>query len=149
MYKRQEILLKYPEVTEVVSQMGRPDDGTDVTTFNNVEFMVALKSPSEWPSGLTKDKLVEQMDGELERFPGVDFNFSQNIEDNVEEAMSGVKGENSLKLFGDDIDVLVEKAGEIKDVMAGVPGVADLAVFQETGQPELLISCLLYTSRCV
>jgi cobalt-zinc-cadmium resistance protein CzcA len=80
------------------------------------------------------------MDGELEKFPGVDFNFSQNIEDNVEEAMSGVKGENSLKLFGDDIDVLVEKAGEIKDVMAGVPGVADLAVFQETGQPELLIS---------
>jgi cobalt-zinc-cadmium resistance protein CzcA len=94
--------------------MGRPDDGTDVTTFNNVEFMVALKSPSEWPSGLTKDKLVAQMDAELEKFPGVDFNFSQNIEDNVEEAMSGVKGENSLKLFGDDIDVLVEKAGEIK-----------------------------------
>jgi cobalt-zinc-cadmium resistance protein CzcA len=135
-----EILLKYPEVTEVVSQMGRPDDGTDVTTFNNIEFMVALKSPSDWPSGLTKDKLVNQMDSELEKFPGVDFNFSQNIEDNVEEAMSGVKGENSLKLFGDDIDVLVEKAGEIRDVMASVPGVADLAVFQETGQPELLIS---------
>ncbi|MGB6198321.1 MAG: efflux RND transporter permease subunit, partial [Candidatus Acidiferrales bacterium] len=135
-----EILLKYPEVTEVVSQMGRPDDGTDVTTFNNIEFMVALKSPGDWPSGLTKDKLIAQMDGELEKFPGVDFNFSQNIEDNVEEAMSGVKGENSLKLFGDDIDVLVEKAGEIRDVMAGVPGVADLAVFQETGQPELLIS---------
>jgi cobalt-zinc-cadmium resistance protein CzcA len=120
--------------------MGRPDDGTDVTTFNNVEFMVELKSPGDWPSGLTKDKLVAQMDAELEKFPGVDFNFSQNIEDNVEEAMSGVKGENSLKLFGDDIDVLVEKAGEIRDVMAGVPGVADLAVFQETGQPELLIS---------
>ena len=135
-----EILLGYPEVTEVVSQMGRPDDGTDVTTFNNVEFMVELKSPGDWPSGLTKDKLVAQMDAELEKFPGVDFNFSQNIEDNVEEAMSGVKGENSLKLFGDDIDVLVEKAGEIRDVMAGVPGVADLAVFQETGQPELLIS---------
>jgi cobalt-zinc-cadmium resistance protein CzcA len=135
-----EILLKYPEVTEVVSQMGRPDDGTDVTTFNNIEFMVALKSPSDWPSGLTKDQLVAQMDSELEKYPGVDFNFSQNIEDNVEEAMSGVKGENSLKLFGDDIDVLVEKAGEIRDVMAGVPGVADLAVFQETGQPELLIS---------
>ncbi len=70
----------------------------------------------------------------------MDFNFSQNIQDNVEEAMSGVKGENSLKLFGDDIDVLVEKAGEIRDVMAAVPGVADLAVFQETGQPELLVS---------
>ncbi|MGB6844884.1 MAG: CusA/CzcA family heavy metal efflux RND transporter [Candidatus Acidiferrales bacterium] len=135
-----EILLNYPVVTQVVSQMGRPDDGTDVTTFNNIEFMVSLKRPGKWPRGLNKDKLVSQMDSELSKFPGVDFNFSQNIQDNVEEAMSGVKGENSLKLFGDDIDVLVEKAGEIRDVMAKVPGVADLAVFQETGQPELLIS---------
>jgi heavy metal efflux system protein len=135
-----EILLKYPEVTQVVSQMGRPDDGTDVTTFNNVEFMVNLKNPDAWPSGLTKDKLVAQMDAELTRYPGVDFNFSQNIQDNVEEAMSGVKGENSLKIFGDDIDTLVEKAGEVKDIMAKVPGVADLGVFPETGQPELLIS---------
>jgi cobalt-zinc-cadmium resistance protein CzcA len=135
-----EILMKYPVVTQVVSQMGRPDDGTDVTTFNNVEFMVNLKNPGAWPHGLTKDKLVSQMDSELEKYPGVDFNFSQNIQDNVEEAMSGVKGENSLKLFGDDIDVLVEKAGEIRDIMAQVPGIADLGVFQETGQPELLIS---------
>jgi heavy metal efflux system protein len=135
-----EILLSYPVVTQVVSQTGRPDDGTDVTTFNNIEFMVSLKHPSDWPRGLSKDKLVQQMDAQLEKFPGVDFNFSQNIQDNVEEAMSGVKGENSLKLFGDDIDVLVEKAGEIRDVMAGVKGVADLAVFQETGQPELLVS---------
>ncbi len=135
-----EILMKYPVVTQVVSQMGRPDDGTDVTTFNNVEFMVSLKNPDAWPHGLTKDKLVSRMDAELEKYPGVDFNFSQNIQDNVEEAMSGVKGENSLKLFGDDIDVLVEKAGEIRDIMAQVPGIADLGVFQETGQPELLIS---------
>ncbi|MFZ0978895.1 MAG: CusA/CzcA family heavy metal efflux RND transporter [Candidatus Acidiferrales bacterium] len=135
-----EILLKYPEVTQVVSQMGRPDDGTDVTTFNNVEFMVNLKNPNQWPSGLTKDKLVAQMDAELTKYPGVDFNFSQNIQDNVEEAMSGVKGENSLKIFGDDIDTLVEKAGEVRDVMAQVPGIADLGVFPETGQPELLIS---------
>jgi cobalt-zinc-cadmium resistance protein CzcA len=135
-----EILLKYPVVTQVVSQMGRPDDGTDVTTFNNVEFMVNLKNPDAWPSGLNKDKLVGQMDAELEKYPGVDFNFSQNIQDNVEEAMSGVKGENSLKIFGDDIDVLVEKAGEIRDIMVQVPGIADLGVFQETGQPELLIS---------
>jgi heavy metal efflux system protein len=135
-----EILMKYPVVTQVVSQMGRPDDGTDVTTFNNVEFMVSLKNPDSWPHGLTKDKLVSQMDAELEKYPGVDFNFSQNIQDNVEEAMSGVKGENSLKLFGDDIDVLVQKAGEIRDVMVQVPGIADLGVFQETGQPELLIS---------
>ena len=75
---------------------------------------------------MTKDELIRQMDAQLEKYPGIDFNFSQNIQDNVEEAMSGVKGENSLKLFGDDIDVLVEKAGEIRDVMAGVPGVADL-----------------------
>ena len=89
---------------------------------------------------MTKEKLVSQMDAQLEKYPGVDFNFSQNIQDNVEEAMSGVKGENSLKLFGDDIDTLVSKAGEIRDVMAEVPGVADLGVFQESGQPELIIS---------
>jgi heavy metal efflux system protein len=135
-----EILLSYPEVTQVVSQMGRPDDGTDVTTFNNIEFMVSLKNPDLWPLGMTKDGLIEKMDAQLEHFPGIDFNFSQNIQDNVEEAMSGVKGENSLKLFGDDIDVLVEKANEIRDVMAGVSGIADLGVFPETGQPELLIS---------
>ena len=135
-----EILLGFPMVTQVVSQTGRPDDGTDITTFNNVEFMVSLRNPDSWPPGLTKDELIRRMDAQLEKFPGVDFNFSQNIQDNVEEAMSGVKGENSLKLFGDDIDVLVEKAGEIRDVMAKVRGVADLAVFQETGQPELLVS---------
>jgi heavy metal efflux system protein len=135
-----EILLGYPVVTQVVSQLGRPDDGTDVTTFNNIEFMVSLKHLNEWPSGLTKGKLVGQMDSQLEKFPGIDFNFSQNIQDNVEEAMSGVKGENSLKIFGDDINVLVEKADQIKDLMAGVRGVADLGVFQETGQPQLLIS---------
>ncbi len=135
-----DILLGYPVVTQVVSQLGRPDDGTDVTTFNNIEFMVSLKHLNEWPSGLTKEKLVGQMDSQLEKFPGIDFNFSQNIQDNVEEAMSGVKGENSLKIFGDDINVLVEKAGQIKEIMAGVRGVADLGVFQETGQPQLLIS---------
>ena len=135
-----EILLQYPEVTQVVSQMGRPDDGTDVTTFNNIEFMVSLKNPSKWPGGVTKDQLIRQMDAQLGKFPGVDFNFSQNIQDNVEEAMSGVKGENSLKLFGDNIDTLVRVADQIRDVMAGVPGIADLAVFQETGQPELLVS---------
>jgi heavy metal efflux system protein len=135
-----EILLGFAPVTQVVSQMGRPDDGTDVTTFNNIEFMVSLKPPRQWPSGMSKEKLVSQMDAQLEKYPGIDFNFSQNIQDNVEEAMSGVKGENSLKLFGDDIDTLVSKAGEIRDVMAQVPGVADLGVFQESGQPELIIS---------
>jgi cobalt-zinc-cadmium resistance protein CzcA len=135
-----EILLSYPVATQVVSQLGRPDDGTDVTTFNNIEFMVSLKHLNEWPGGLTKAKLIGQMSAQLTKFPGIDFNFSQNIQDNVEEAMSGVKGENSLKLFGDDINVLVEKADQIRDIMTAVPGVADLGVFQETGQPQLLIS---------
>ena len=135
-----EILLGYPEVGQVVSQMGRPDDGTDVTTFNNIEFMVSLKSADSWPRGIGKAELTRQIDAALEKYPGIGFNFSQNIQDNVEEAMSGVKGENSLKLFGDDIDVLVAKAGEIHDVMAAVPGIADLGVLQETGQPELVIS---------
>ncbi len=135
-----ELLLRFPVVTQVVSQMGRPDDGTDVTTFNNIEFMVSLQNPSQWPHGLTKDKLIAQMNDQLGKYPGIDFNFSQNIQDNVEEAMSGVKGENSLKLFGDDIDTLVEKAGEIRDVMAKVRGVADLGVFQESGQPQLVVS---------
>ena len=135
-----EVLLKYPEVTQVVSQTGRPDDGTDVTTFNNIEFMVTLKSPDEWPREINKDGLIKQMDGELSKYPGINFNFSQNIQDNVEEAMSGVKGENSLKLFGDDIDVLVAKAGEIRELMARVPGIEDSGVLQETGQPELLVA---------
>jgi heavy metal efflux system protein len=135
-----EILLGFPEVIQVVSQMGRPDDGTDVTTFNNIEFMVSLKRQGKWPKGVDKDKLVSLMEAQLEKYPGVDFNFSQNIQDNVEEAMSGVKGENSLKLFGDDIDTLVEKAGEIRNVMQNVPGVADLGVFPESGQPELVVS---------
>jgi cobalt-zinc-cadmium resistance protein CzcA len=135
-----EILLNYPEVKQVVSQTGRPDDGTDVTTFNNIEFMVSLKTADLWPSGVGKDDLIKKMDAELGKFPGINFNFSQNIQDNVEEAMSGVKGENSLQLFGDDIDVLVAKAREIHDLMAKVPGIEDLGVLQETGQPELLIS---------
>jgi cobalt-zinc-cadmium resistance protein CzcA len=135
-----EIFLSFTNVTQVVSQMGRPDDGTDVTTFNNIEFLVTLKDPSQWAHGLTKEKIVQELDQQLEKYPGVNFNFSQNIQDNVEEAMSGVKGENSIKLFGDDIDVLVARAAEIGGVMSQVPGIADLGVFQETGQPELLVT---------
>jgi heavy metal efflux system protein len=130
----------FPEVTHAVSQMGRPDDGTDVTTFNNIEFFVQLQPESQWPHGLTKPKLIDDMNAVLSNYPGVVFNFSQNIQDNVEEAMSGVKGENSLKLFGEDIDVLSTKAAEIRDVMGRVPGIADLAIFQETGQPELMVT---------
>lgn len=130
----------FPEVTRVVSQMGRPDDGTDITTFNNIEFFVQLKPESQWPAGISKEKLIDQMSAQLVKYPGIDFNFSQNIEDNVEEAMSGIKGENSLKLFGDDFDVLVQEADQIRDVMSKVRGIADLGVFPVTGQPDLLVS---------
>ena len=134
------ILRSFPEVQQVVSHVGRPDDGTDVTTFNNIEFQVDLLPPSSWKTVHNKDELVQKMNEALQRYPGIAFNFSQNIQDNVEEAMSGVKGENSLKLFGDDIDVLAKTAARIQDVMATVPGIADLAIFKETGQPNLVIS---------
>jgi cobalt-zinc-cadmium resistance protein CzcA len=132
-------IAKSPEVTQTVSQMGRPDDGTDVVTFNDVEISVALKPPGEWRAGLTKDKLIDEMSHRLSRIPGMDLNFSQNIQDNVEEAMSGVKGENSLKLFGDDFDTLSRIANQIAQVMQSVKGVADVGVFRVGGQPSLLI----------
>jgi heavy metal efflux system protein len=134
------ILRSFPEVQQVVSQVGRPDDGTDITSFNNIEFEVDLKPQSSWMTARTKDELVVTMNEALRCYPGAAFNFSQNIQDNVEEAMSGVKGENSLKLFGDDIQVLAILAKRIQGVMARVPGVTDLAVFKETGQPNLVIS---------
>ena len=135
-----QILGSFPEVKQLVSQVGRPDDGTDPSTFNNLEFLVDLKPESSWKDARSKDELIHQMSRALERYPGVAFNFSQNIQDNVEEAMSGVKGENSLKLFGDDIEVLAKAAARIQSEMAEVPGIADLAVFKETGQPNLVIS---------
>ncbi len=135
------ILLSYPEVTHVISQMGRPDDGTDVVTFNNIEFYVPLKPRNQWPAGMNKHRLVREMDARLERlFPGAVFGFSQYIEDNVNEAMSGVKGENSLKLFGNNLNVLAAKARQIRNVMATVHGITDLGIFKETGQPDLDIA---------
>jgi cobalt-zinc-cadmium resistance protein CzcA len=132
-------IAKSPEVTQAVSQMGRPDDGTDVVTFNDVEVSVALKPPSEWRPGLTKNGLIDEINHRLSRIPGMDLNFSQNIQDNVEEAMSGVKGENSLKLFGDDFDTLSRLANQITGVMQSVRGVADVGIFRIGGQPSLLI----------
>jgi cobalt-zinc-cadmium resistance protein CzcA len=132
-------IAKSPEVIQAVSQMGRPDDGTDVVTFNDVEVSVALKPPGEWRPGLTKNGLIDEMNHRLSKIPGMDLNFSQNIQDNVEEAMSGVKGENSLKLFGDDFDTLSRLANQISQVMQSVRGVADVGVFRVGGQPSLLI----------
>lgn len=134
------LIRSYPEVVTAVSQNGRPDDGTDSTGFFNAEFYVPLKPFEQWPRGVDKAKLTRDMNAALEaRFPGVDFNFSQNIEDNVEEAASGVKGENSVKLFGPDLHTLENLAEQIKDVMAHVPGVVDLAVFSSLGQPTVHI----------
>jgi cobalt-zinc-cadmium resistance protein CzcA len=134
------IIKSYPEIITAVSQHGRPDDGTDATGFFNAEFFVPLKPFDTWPAGMNKEKLVSQMTKQLnDEFPGVDFNFSQYIEDNVEEAASGVKGENSVKLFGGDLDVLEATANKIADVMRTVPGVTDLAVLRSLGQPTVRI----------
>jgi cobalt-zinc-cadmium resistance protein CzcA len=134
------VIMRYPEVETVVSQHGRPDDGTDATGFFNAEFFVPLKPSSQWPPGVEKAKLTKQLNDALtNRFPGVDFNFSQNIEDNVEEAASGVKGENSVKLFGGDLATLQATAEHIKTVMGTVRGVTDLSVFESLGQPTVQI----------
>ena len=137
--KLREQIAKSPEVIQAVSQMGRPDDGTDVVTFNDVELSVSLKPPDQWRPGLSKNQLIDEMNHRLSQIPGMDLNFSQNIQDNVEEAMSGVKGENSLKLFGDDFDTLSRLANQIAGVMQSVRGVADVGVFRVGGQPSLLI----------
>jgi cobalt-zinc-cadmium resistance protein CzcA len=134
------VIRSYPEVVTAVSQQGRPDDGTDATGFFNAEFFVPLKPENEWPKGVDKEALTKDMSDKLQAaYPGVEFNFSQYIEDNVEEAVSGVKGENSIKLFGSDLRVLSETADKIKAVMEKVPGVQDLAVFTSLGQPTVQI----------
>jgi heavy metal efflux system protein len=134
------LIRAYPEVETVVSQHGRPDDGTDATGFFNAEFFVPLKPASDWPKGEDKERLTQEMIAALvDKFPGVDFNFSQYIEDNVEEAASGVKGENSVKLFGNDLATLEKVAIRIKAVMATVYGVTDLTIFNSLGQPTIRI----------
>lgn len=135
-------LRAYPEITQVVSQMGRPDDGTDVSTFNNIEFLADLKPAGQWRPQFqdNKDRLIAAISKSFQQYPGVDFNFSQNIQDNVEEAMSGVKGENSLKLFGNDFDELTRLADQIAGIMKQVPGITDVGVFDVTGQPSLMVS---------
>jgi heavy metal efflux system protein len=134
------LMSKYPEVQSVISQHGRPDDGTDATGFFNAEFFVPLKPFNSWPSGVDKPKLTQDITAALEQeFPGVDFNFSQYIQDNVEEAASGVKGENSVKVFGNDLETLEKTANNIATVLAKVPGVTDLAVLRSLGQPTIRI----------
>jgi cobalt-zinc-cadmium resistance protein CzcA len=130
----------FPEVEAVVSQHGRPDDGTDAAGAFNAEFFAPLKPASEWPAGMDKDKLTAEMLEKLQAsFPGVEFNFSQYLQDNVAEAVSGVKGENSIKLFGNDLQALTDTANKIKGVLGTVQGITDLAVFTSLGQPTVQI----------
>ncbi len=138
--RMRQVIKSFPEVVTAISQNGRPDDGTDATGFFNAEFYVPLKPFDAWPPGLDKPGLTKQVSEALQtQFPGVEFNFSQNIEDNVEEAASGVKGENSVKLFGSDLATLEKTATKIKEVMGTVRGITDLAVFSSLGQPTVKI----------
>ena len=132
------ILAQFPEVKQIVSQVGRPDDGSDASGFYNTEFFVDLLPRSEWRAEFrTKEQLIDAMDKSLSQIPGVDWNFSQPISDNVEEAVSGVKGELAVKLFGRDLKTLEQKADEMQNVMSKIPGIADLGTFQVRGQPNV------------
>jgi len=136
------ILSSFPEVKQVVSQVGRPDDGTDTTGFFNTEYFVDLKPKAQWRGVFNenKDELIAAMDRELSKMPGVLWNFSQPIADNMEEAVSGVKGELAVKLYGDDLRVLEEKADQVVDLMRHIAGVEDLGLFRVLGQPNLNIA---------
>src|SRR5712672_787762 len=134
------IIRSRPEVESVVSQHGRPDDGTDAAGLFNAEFFAPLRPVGEWPEPRDKDDLTARLLKQLQdRFPGVEFNFSQYLQDNVSEAVSGVKGENSIKLYGNDLKALTDTANKIKSVLSTVQGVTDLAVFTSLGQPTIQI----------
>ena len=134
------VIGSFPEVENVVSQHGRPDDGTDATGFFNAEFFAPLKPASAWATGMNKERLTTEMLARLQaEFLGVEFNFSQYLQDNVSEAVSGVKGENSIKLFGNDLQALTKTANQIKEVLSTVRGITDLAVFTSLGQPTVQI----------
>jgi len=136
--KVREVLLRHPEVITVVSQHGRPDDGSDAAGFNNAEFFVPLKPFDEWAPRMTKDKLIDELQSEFSNeFEGITFNFSQYIQDNVEEGLSGVKGANSAKIIGPDLATLEQIAKQAMNEMSQVRGITDLGVFWVLGQPNL------------
>lgn len=141
--RMRDILLRHPEIVTVVSQHGRPDNGSDASPFSNVELFAPVKPFDQWPKGLTKEKLTEELQKEFEdELPGISFNFSQYIQDNIEEALSGVKGANSVKIIGPNLDVLERASTQVMDAMRDVRGVADLGVFHLVGQPNLNIRVL-------
>jgi cobalt-zinc-cadmium resistance protein CzcA len=137
--KARVVMASFPEVTQVVSQTGRPDDGTDTAGFFNTEYFVDLRRKEEWRPIFhqNKEDLINAIDKELEKFPGVIWNYSQPISDNMEEAVSGVKGELAVKLYGDDLRTLEHTADKIQEQMTSVRGVADLGIFRIVGQPNL------------
>jgi cobalt-zinc-cadmium resistance protein CzcA len=139
--RMRDIMMSFPEVRTVVSQLGRPDNGTETTGFFNIEFDVELKPRDSWPAGVAKPDLLRELDDKLHRqFPGVAFDYSQNIEANVNEALSGVKGSNSVKVFGPDLQTDERIANQIKAALDNVNGVVDTAVYRSLGQPNLLIT---------
>jgi cobalt-zinc-cadmium resistance protein CzcA len=133
------IFASFPEVSQVVSQVGRPDDGTDTGGFFNTEYFVDLKPKAQWRPVFhqEKDEVIAAMDRELEKIPGVLWNFSQPIADNMEEAVSGVKGQLAVKIYGDDLRLLEEKGDQIVGLMRTIPGIEDLGLFRVIGQPNL------------
>lgn len=133
-------LLNYPEVKQVLSQTGRPNDGTDATGFYNIEFHVDIYPQKEWKSGMSKEELIASMQKNLEDLPGISLNFSQPIMDNVEEAVSGVKGSLVVKMFGDDYKVIEHTEEQVEKVLKTVPGIEDLGILRNLGQPELRIN---------
>ncbi|RFM33262.1 efflux RND transporter permease subunit [Chitinophaga silvisoli] len=135
--KMRRIILSYPEVKQVMSQTGRPNDGTDATGFYNIEFHVDIYPKKQWKSGITKEELIDRMQDKLSVYPGINLNFSQPIMDNVEEAVSGVKGSLCVKIYGDSLVYTEGKANQVYDIMKNIPGVTDLGVIKNIGQPEL------------
>jgi cobalt-zinc-cadmium resistance protein CzcA len=137
-----DILMSYPQVTVVGSELGRPDDGTDATGFFNCEFYVGLQpySAKSWKGDTdTKEKLIEAINKKLTAFPGIIFNYTQPAEDAVDEALTGLKSSLAVKIYGEDLNVLQDRAVQIKNVLVKVPGFTDLTVVRELGQPSLLI----------
>ena len=134
-----QVFSQFPEVKGVISQTGRPNDGTDPTGFYNVEFLVDIYPKEEWKSSITKEQLINQMQDKLKVFPGISFGFSQPIMDNVAEAVSGVKGSIAVKLYGNDLSVLEDKANQVAKQLGTVRGIEDLGVIKNVGQPEMRI----------
>src|SRR3954451_23407767 len=134
-----EVIASVPEIKGVMSHIGRPDDGTDVTSFFNVEFNAPLKPMEEWRPGMTRENIQDELTEKFRQFPGVNFNFSQLIRDNVEEALSGVKGANSIKLFGSDLRKLEDAGQRIVTILQSVRGIENVGLFHIVGQPNLVI----------